>query len=92
MKKGEFVSAVAKQAGVTQKVIEGVFDAMAEIIVKEVRDNGEPILIQGVGTFKQKINPAREGINPLTKEPLSIKKSTTIAFKALPSVKVTSKK
>lgn len=87
MKKGDFVSAVAKQSGETKKTVEAVLDAMGSIIVEEVRDNGEDILIPGVGTFKQKRNEARMGRNPLTGESLKIKASKTIAFKALPSVK-----
>ena len=72
MKKGDFVSAVAKQSGETKKTVEAVLDAMGSIIVEKVRDNGEDILIPGVGTFKQKRNEARMGRNPLTGESLKI--------------------
>lgn len=87
MKKDEFVSALAKKAGVTKKVVEDVLGGITEIVVSEVRDGGDTVAIPGLGTFKQKVNSAREGINPLNKEPMSIKESHTVAFRAVPSVK-----
>lgn len=88
MKKHEFVGAVAKSAGVTQKVVEDVLLAVSETIISDVRDNGDQITLPGVGTFKQKVNAAREGINPLSKEKIKIKRSVTLGFKSLPSIKV----
>ena len=36
----------------------------------------------GFGTFTAKERAAREGINPLTKEPLKIPAKTVVSFKA----------
>lgn len=82
------VAAVAKKAGVTQKVVEDVLAGFSEVVIADVRDNGDSILLPGLGTFKKKVNAARKGINPLNKQPLDIKESKTISFKAIPSIKV----
>ncbi|MEG1499928.1 MAG: HU family DNA-binding protein [Clostridia bacterium] len=67
MNKGEFVKALAAKAEFTAKEATAAYDA----IVEELKA-GEKIQLVGFGTFELKSKAAREGINPLTKQPVKI--------------------
>lgn len=87
MKKWDFVKLVAEKTGLSQQDVNKVIDEAGRTIVEECRDKGEDISIPTIGSFKQKVNPARKGRNPLTGETIDIKGSRTIVFKPMPSVK-----
>lgn len=89
MKKFELVREVAKQSGHSQEVVSAVLDKMCDVVVKTVVDEGGEVNLPALGKFKQKVNPARKGINPLNKQPIEIKETRTLAFKATSSVKRT---
>ena len=89
MKKFELVREVAKQSGHSQEVVNSVIDKMCDVIAKTVVTNGEEVNLPALGKFKQKVNPARKGINPLNKKPISIPETHTLAFKPTSSLKVT---
>ena len=89
MKKFELVAAVAKETGLTQENVNKVVDSLSAVIVKECVTNGGDVNLPALGKFRQKVNPAREGINPLTKQPLSIKETRTIRFTPTSGIKVT---
>lgn len=86
MKKSEFISAAAKVAGLTQKDMEKALDAMCEVIKTECIENGEEVSFS-IGKFKQKVNPAKTGVNPLTQKQMNVPESHTLAFKASKTVK-----
>lgn len=86
MRKSEFVAELAKQSGLTQRDVEKVVDALAPVITEAVVANGDEISLP-FGKFKQKINPAKSGINPLTKKEMNVPESHTLAFKASKTVK-----
>lgn len=87
MNKQEFVNALASETGLAKKDVASVIDAMAEIVIEDVRDDENQIVIPGLGTFKPKISAARTGRNPLTGESLEIPEIHTIAFKPASSVR-----
>lgn len=87
MKKFELVREVAKQSGHSQEVVNAVLEKMCDVIVKTVVDGGDEVNLPALGKFKQKVNPARKGINPLNKEPIDILETRTLAFKATSSIK-----
>lgn len=87
MKKSELVAEVAKRSGLTQKDVNVVVDVMSEVIREAVVDNHDEVNLPAIGKFKVRINNAKKGINPMTKEPIDIKESHTIAFKASSAVK-----
>lgn len=87
MKKFELVAAVAKKTGMTQTDVNKVIDAMCPIIVEACVENGDEVNLPALGKFKQKINPARKGINPLTKKPLDVPESRTLVFKPTSTIK-----
>ena len=87
MKKWDFVKLVAEKTGLSQHDVNKVIDEAGRIIVEQCRDKGEEISIPTIGSFKQKVNPARKGRNPLTGATIDIKGSRTIVFRPMPSVK-----
>lgn len=86
MRKSDFISAVSKRAKVTQKETEAVLDAFCDQIVETTLEEGEEVSLP-IGKFRCKVNPAREGINPLTKQPMKVAESKTLAFKASKTLK-----
>lgn len=67
MNKGEFISAVAENAGLTNKQMAAAFEAMVNVIESTLKAD-EKIALAGFATFELKEKAEREGINPLTKE------------------------
>lgn len=86
MRKSEFVAKVAEVAGMAQRDTEKVIDALTPVIVESVVEGGEEISLP-FGKFKQKVNAAKTGTNPLTKKPMNVPESHTLAFKASKTVK-----
>ena len=80
MNKQQFIKAFADKAQFTQKDAGIAFEAMAETIA-ETLQSGEKIQIAGFGTFEVKKRAARTGINPLTKEKVSIPACQVPSFK-----------
>lgn len=87
MKKYELVAAVAKETGMTQTDVNKVIDAMCPVIVKTCVDEGGEVNLPALGKFKQKFNPARKGINPLTKQPMDVSESHTLKFTPTSTIK-----
>lgn len=61
----------------TEKAISGVIDAITETLAK-----GESIQLVGFGTFEVRERAERTGINPRTKEKITIAATKVPAFKA----------
>lgn len=81
MSKTELVEIIAKKAGLTKADAARALDACLEGITSGLKKEGRVALV-GFGTFSAKKRKAREGINPLTKEPLKIPAKTVASFKA----------
>lgn len=81
MNKSEFVSAVAEKAGLTKADAQKFVNAFASVVA-ETTKKGEKITLVGFGTFSVAERSARTGINPKTKEPIKIKASKSVKFKA----------
>jgi len=82
MSKSELVEEIATQSGLEKKQVNAVLDALNGVIYKELKAEHE-VMIPGLvklTAVKKPAVPAREGINPFTKE------KTT--FKAKPARKV----
>lgn len=88
MNKWDFVKKIAEKTGQSQDNVNKVLNAFVEVLVPEVRDNGETISLPGLGAFKQKLTEAREGRNPMNGEKVQIKASRNITFKPQSTVKV----
>lgn len=81
MSKTELVEFIANKAGLTKADAARALDACLEGISSGLKKEGKVALV-GFGTFSAKKRAAREGINPLTKEPLKIPAKTVASFKA----------
>lgn len=81
MNKNELVSVVAEATGVSKKDTDAVIKATLEAITNAMA-NGDSVQLIGFGTFDVRERGERVGINPLTKENITIAACKTPAFKA----------
>ncbi len=81
MNKTELVAAVAAKTELSKKDAEAAVSAVLDS-VKDALADGDKVSIVGFGTFAVKTRAAREGINPLTKAPMSIPETKVPTFKA----------
>ena len=81
MGKTELVEFIAAKAGLTKADALRAVDAFVEGVAEGLKKEGRVALV-GFGTFNAKKREARDGINPLTKEPLHIPAKTVASFKA----------
>lgn len=88
MNKAELLKTLSEKTGQSQNVVNNVLNAFVETTVEAVRDNGEQVTLVGLGTFKQKITPAHEGFNPLTKKKIQVDATRNIQFKVMSTLKV----
>ena len=76
MNKAQLVAAMAENAGMTKKDAEKALAAFEEVVTTSLQ-KGEKIQLVGFGTFEVVNRPARTGINPQTKESITIEASNT---------------
>lgn len=81
MKKTELIAAVAQKAEISRKDAEKAVAAVLDTIIENVA-NGEEIRIVGFGTFERHERSERTGVNPQTKEKITIPASKVPVFKA----------
>lgn len=81
MSKTELLEFIVEKTGLTKADAARALDATIEGISTGLKKDGKVTLV-GFGTFSAKKRAAREGINPLTKEPLKIPAKTVASFKA----------
>ena len=81
MKKADFIKAVAKQAGTTQKTADAVVAGALEVI-RDALKKGESVAFLKFGTFKISKRAARKGRNPQTGKEIQIPASKLPVFKA----------
>ncbi len=81
MTKSDLVSAIAVKTELSKKDSEKVFNAVIESIT-EALASGDKVQLVGFGTFEVKSRAARKGINPRTKEEITIEASKLPGFKA----------
>lgn len=79
MNKGDLIEAVATKTGDSKAGASRCVDAVLSSILEGVQEHGK-VSITGFGTFRKKQRKARSGINPVTRELIEIKASTTVGF------------
>ncbi|MCK4760996.1 MAG: HU family DNA-binding protein [Candidatus Aminicenantes bacterium] len=87
MNKTELISKLAKKTGLTLaaagKAANAIFDATpGEGIIAVELDAGRKLTLPGFGTFKTVKRKERKGINPKTKEAITIPAKNYPVFKA----------
>ena len=81
MNKTELVAAIAEEAGLSKKDAEKALKAFTDVVAAELK-KGEKVQLVGFGTFEVSERPARTGINPRTKENITIAATKNPKFKA----------
>jgi DNA-binding protein HU-beta len=80
MNKGELIELVATELESSKaeasKAVDAVMAAIQQGVAKQ-----DKVAITGFGTFQKKHRAERQGINPATKQPMTIAASTTCSFK-----------
>jgi DNA-binding protein HU-beta len=80
MNKTELVEKTAEGAGISKGDAKKALDATVAAI-KDALVAGEKVSLIGFGTFSVNERPAREGINPATKEKITIAAKKVAKFK-----------
>ena len=82
MSNGELIEAIAKESGLDKKQVGAVLESLNSVVYKELKAQHEVVIpgLLKLVTIKKDAVPAREGINPFTKE--------KAMFKAKPARKV----
>lgn len=81
MTKAELINAVADRTGLSKKDSEKAVGAVMDVITEALVE-GDKVALVGFGTFETKIRNERQGVNPVTKQPMTIAAATVPAFKA----------
>ena len=81
MNKTEFVEKIAAASGLSKADSKKALEAVVAT-VKEALVAGDKVALVGFGTFSVNERPAREGINPATKEKIKIAAKKVAKFKA----------
>ena len=80
MNKTEFIAAIAEEAGLSKTDAAKAVKAFTDVVVEEMK-KGEKIQLVGFGTFEVSKRPERQGINPATKEKITIAAANVPKFK-----------
>lgn len=79
--KDALVAKIAEKTDLSKKDIELVIDTLTDEITKSLK-NDEKVTLTGFGTFRASKRAARQGINPQTKEAITIPAMTVPKFTA----------
>jgi DNA-binding protein HU-beta len=77
---------LADQHEVAKKAAMGMLTDLVSLITKHLK-KGDKIRIAGLGVMQVRKRPARMGRNPATGEPIQIKASKKVAFRAAKELK-----
>ena len=81
MTKSELIASIATKTGLTKKTAEEVLEAFIGTVSDSLA-KGEKVQLVGFGTFEVRERSERSGINPQTREKITIAATKTPAFKA----------
>ncbi|MDE5948809.1 MAG: HU family DNA-binding protein [Prevotella sp.] len=81
MNKTELIEKIAAGSGLAKSDAKKALDATVAAL-KEALIAGDKVALVGFGTFSVSERPAREGINPATKEKIQIAAKKVAKFKA----------
>lgn len=81
MNKTELIAKIAEGSGLSKVDAKKALDATIEAITAAMKAD-EKVAIIGFGTFATSERPERKGINPATKETITIPAKKVVKFKA----------
>ena len=80
MTKSKIVAHLAEKCAMSKKAVNGFFDELFKLAVKEAKRAGK-FVIPGLGRAVKRHSKARMGRNPQTGEPLKIKAKTVVRLR-----------
>jgi DNA-binding protein HU-beta len=86
MSKSFIASVIAAEGDVSMTRAGAITTSLLEAIVKELRVKGT-FTLPTFGSFRVAQRKARKALNPRTGEPIQVAASSTVKFKASPSLK-----
>ena len=81
MTKADLINAVAEKSELSKKEREKALTAVIEVLTEALVAK-EKVTLVGFGTFETKERKERQGINPITKQPITIAAATVPSFSA----------
>lgn len=81
MKKQDFIKSIAVKAGLSQDAASKAITAMIDVVTQSLQ-KGEEINLTGFGAWKVSQRAARNGVNPKTREKITIPAVKTPVFRA----------
>lgn len=81
MNKTELINAIAEKGGLNKVDAKKALDATV-VAISEALAKGDRVALIGFGTFSVAEKPARTGINPRTKQKITIAARKNVKFKA----------
>ena len=73
---------MAKDVGISKTAVGKTLDSFMAEVTKALKKKGGKVTLVGFGTFSKIHRKARKGRNPQTGEPIKIKATNTVKFKA----------
>ncbi len=83
----DLANTLAEQHELTKRQGKEMLDDLVTMITKHLK-KGERVKIAGLGILQVRKRPARMGRNPATGEPIQIKASKKVAFRATKGLKM----
>ncbi len=80
MNKSELIDALSQKASISKENAKKALEAVIQV-TKEELQKGEKIALVGFGTFSVVERAARNGVNPLTKQPINVPAKKLPKFK-----------
>nr|UOP05374.1 HU family DNA-binding protein [Conchiformibius kuhniae] len=80
MNKSELIDAIAQESGLSKADAGKALDAFTNV-VKDTLQKGDMITLVGFGSFSVAERAERQGLNPKTKEPITIPAARVPKFK-----------
>ena len=80
MNKGDLIDRVAAELSTSKTEASRIVEVVLTGIQRGIKEE-EKVVISGFGTFIRRIRPPRNGINPITKEPMTIEAKATCGFR-----------
>lgn len=87
MHKNEFIKQVAKETSLPKKEVNQVLKSSIDLIARCL-SQGDKVVLTGFGTFEVRTRRERRGVNPKTKEHITIAATQTPGFTASNSLKL----
>ncbi|MBL7180489.1 MAG: HU family DNA-binding protein [Pseudomonadota bacterium] len=82
MTKAELVEQMAKDAGISKVAAAVALNSFMDGVTKALKKKDGKVTLVGFGTFSKGRRKARKGRNPQTGEPIKIKASNVVKFRA----------